>query len=101
MVLQDHLSGIVDGRADSCQLHQYIGTVIPLFHHPLHLFQVTDSPGEAIDYRFLILVDMTVAVGEAVLMHIGVVVVVMIRHKFALLYRFVALYLKKRAVASL
>ena len=73
MVLQNHLPRIVQGRADRCQLHQNLGAVIPLLHHPLHLFQVADGTGQAVDHRLLIGVNMAVAVGNAVSMEISVV----------------------------
>ena len=74
MILQDHLAGVINGAAHSRQLHQYIGTVIALFYHPLDFFQVADGPGQAVDHSLLVLVDMAMAVGNAVLMHIGMVV---------------------------
>ena len=76
MVLQNHLAGVVQGRADSSQLHQDFRTVVTLFHHPLHLFQVADGPCQTVDHGFLILVDMAVGMGNAMGMMPGVVVFV-------------------------
>ena len=76
MVLQNHLAGVVQGRADSSQLHQDFRTVVTLFHHPLHLLQVADGPCQTVDHGFLILVDMAVGMGNAMGMMPGVVVFV-------------------------
>jgi hypothetical protein len=79
MILQNHLSGVVQRRTDSRQLNQHFGAVITLFHHPLDLFQVTDGSGKAVDDSFLVFVNMTVAVGNAMGMEIGMVVFVIMR----------------------
>ena len=66
MILQNHLTGIVQGRPDSRQLNQHLRAVVPLLHHPLHLFQMADGPGKAVDHGFLVLVDMAVGMGRSV-----------------------------------
>ena len=48
---------------------------MPLPHHSLHLFQVTNGTGKAVDHRFLIFVDMAMGVGDAMGVLIGVIVV--------------------------
>ncbi len=78
VVVQDDLAGVVDGAADGSELDQHIGAVIALLHHPLDLVQVADGPGQAIDDRLLILVDMAVGVSDAVFVHVCVVVVVIV-----------------------
>ena len=47
---------------------------MPLLHHPLHLLQMPDGPGQPVDDRSLVFMDMSVAVGDAVGMEIGMVV---------------------------
>lgn len=78
MVLEDHFAGIFKSGPDGCQLDQHFGTVMTLFHHPLHLFKMTDGPGETVDHRFLVFVDMDmpmgVGMGNVVGMKIGMVV---------------------------
>lgn len=59
-------------------MHQHLGAVVALFHHPLYLFQVTDGAGKPVDYGLLIFVDMTVGVGDPVGMEIGMVMVVLV-----------------------
>lgn len=76
MVLQDDLSGIVQGGTHRRQLHQHLRAVVALLHHPFHLFQVSDGPGQAVDNGLLILMHMAVGVGDAVGMEIGVIVFV-------------------------
>ena len=82
MILKDHFSGVVDGAADSCQLHQNFGAIVSLFHHPLHLFQMTDGPGQTVEHSLLIGVDMAVGVGDTVGVEIavGMIVFVMVGH---------------------
>ena len=60
VVVEDHLSGVVQGAADGGKLHQHIGAVIALLHHPLDLVQVADGSGQTVDDGALVLVDMTV-----------------------------------------
>lgn len=74
MILQDHFSGVVKSGTDGCQLDQNFRAVTALFNHAFHFFQVTDRSGEAIDDGFLIFVDMTVVMGDAMLVEIGVIV---------------------------
>ena len=62
VVVQDHLAGVVDGAADGGQLDQDRGAVIALLHHALDLVQVADGPGQTVDDRLLILVDVDVVV---------------------------------------
>ena len=49
---------------------------MPFLYHPLYLFQMADGPGKPIDYRFLILMDMTVRMGDAVGVQKGMVMLV-------------------------
>ena len=57
---------------------------MPLLHHPLHLFQMTDGPGQPVHHRPLVLMDMSMGVGNAVRMKICVVMFVcMFRHDSA------------------
>ena len=49
-----------------------------LFHHPLHLFQMADGAGQPVQYGLLIFVDMAVAVGNAMGMEIGMVMLVVV-----------------------
>jgi hypothetical protein len=52
---------------------------------------MADGPGQAVNYRLLIFMDMAVGMGNAVGMLIGVVVV-MVTHNIALLSYFSLLY---------
>ena len=95
MVFQDDLARIVQCAAHRRQLDEHLGALVPLLHHPLHLFQMPDGSSQAIDHRFLILVDMTVGMGDAVGVHVGMIVFVimivfgvMFCHSFASLYIF-------------
>ena len=47
-----------------------------LLHHSLHLFQMPDGPGQAVDDSLLVLVDMAVGMGNAVGVEVGVVMFV-------------------------
>ena len=76
MVFQDDLTGVVQSGADSGQLNQDLGAVVAFLHHPLHLFQVADGPGQTVDHSLLVFVDVTVGVGDAVEMLMDVVVMV-------------------------
>ncbi len=76
VVLQYHLSRVSQGRAHGGQLDQHVRAVLPVGHHPPHLFQMPDGPGQTVQHRFLVLMDMAVAVGDAVGVAIGVVVFV-------------------------
>ena len=78
MILQYHLAGIVQRGAHCRQLHQHLRAIAALLHHPLDLFQMSEGAGETVDYRLLIFVDMPVAVGNAMGMHIGMIVIVML-----------------------
>ena len=49
-----------------------------LLHHPLHLFQVTDGAGQPVQHSLLIFVDMAVAVGNAMGMEVGMVMLVVV-----------------------
>ena len=73
VILQDHLSCIIQCGAHCRKLNQHLGTVLPAFYHSFDFLQVPDSPGEAVEYRFLIFMNMTVGMGNSVGMHIGVV----------------------------
>ena len=74
VVIEDHLTGVVQRTADGGQLNEDIGTVTALLHHSLDLVQVTDGPGQTVDDGLLILVNVTVGMGEALLVHQLVVV---------------------------
>jgi len=74
MILQDYLAGIIQRGTDCSQLNQHLGAVIALLHHPLDLLQVTDGTGQAVDHRFLIFVNVAVGMGNAMGVHIGVIV---------------------------
>ena len=76
VVLQNHLAGIIQGGADSCQLNQHFGTVGAFLHHLLHLFQMAQSPGQTVNDGFLVFVDVTMAVGNAVGVEIGMILAV-------------------------
>ena len=78
MVLQDHLAGVVQSGADSCQLYQHLGAVVALLHHAFDLVQMADGPGKAVDDSFLIFVNMAVGVGNAVGVQIGVIVLMLV-----------------------
>lgn len=64
MVFQDHLAGVIEGGADSRKLHQHFGAVLTCLHHCLHLFQMTQGTGNPVDDGLLVLVDMTMNVGN-------------------------------------
>ena len=83
MILQDHLARIVQGRTDRRQLDQDFGAVDAVLHHPLHLLQVADGPGQTVDNGLLIFVDMAVGMGQALGMLVDMVVAV---HPAALLF---------------
>ena len=76
VILQNHLARIVQRGADSSQLHQHLGTIVAALYHPLDLLEMTDGPGQTVDHCLLIFVDMAVGVGDAVGMHIGMIVFV-------------------------
>ena len=76
MILQDHLTGVIQCGTNRCQLHQHLGAIIALFYHPLDLFQMTDGTGQSIHHSLLIFVDMAVRMGEAMGVHIGMVMIV-------------------------
>ena len=79
MVLEDHFSCVIQGGSHCRQLHQHLGAVIAFLHHPLHLFQMPDGPGQAVDHRLLIFVNMAVGMGDPVGMEIGMVMLVVMR----------------------
>lgn len=74
MVLQNHLSGIIQCGTHCRKLDQHLRAVLPTLHHPLDLLQMADSPGEAVEYRLLIFVNVAVGMGNSVGMEIGVIV---------------------------
>ena len=76
MVLEDYFAGVVQSGAHRSQLNQNIRAVVSFLHHPLHLFQVTDGPGKAVYHRFLIFVNVTVGMSDAVGMLIDMLLVV-------------------------
>ena len=76
MVFQDDLAGVVQRRPDGCQLDEHLGAVISLLHHPAHLFQMTNGACQTVDDGFLVFVDMTVGMGDAVGVEIFMVVVI-------------------------
>ena len=78
MILQDHLAGVIQSGADSGQLYQNIGAILSVFYHAFHLFQMTDGPGQTVDDGFLVFMDMTVGMGDAVLMQIGMAVIMIV-----------------------
>ena len=97
MVLQYHLAGVVDGASHGCQLDQNLGAVGALLHHPLYLLQMADGPGQTVDDSLLVFVNMAVGMGNAVSMHIGVVVFVMmfLQKPFLLpLFRYIILHFR-------
>ena len=65
-------------KTDRRQLHQDLGAVVALLYHSLHLFQVANGPGKAVDDGFLILVHMSMAVWDSVSVEIGVIVVMLV-----------------------
>ena len=73
MILQDDLAGIIQRGADCCQLDKDFRTILPFFYHPLHLFEMADGPGQTVDYRFLIFMNMSMRMGDTVGMQISVV----------------------------
>ena len=76
VVFQNHLAGVIQGGADSGKLNQHLGAVVALLHHSLHLFQMPDGPGQAVDDSLLVLMDMAVGVGNAVGVEVGVIMFV-------------------------
>ena len=62
VVLEDDLSGVVDGVFHRRQLDQDLGAVPVLLHHFLDALQVADGPGQAVGHPL----DMLRAVGVAV-----------------------------------
>ena len=56
----------------ACVHHQRKGISLYAFG----FFQMTNGSGKAVDHRFLIFVDMAVGVGNAVGVHIGMIVFV-------------------------
>lgn len=45
VILENHFADIIDGGADSGNLHQYLGAVPAFFYHLFNRFQVADGPG--------------------------------------------------------
>ena len=75
MILQDHLARVIQRGPNCRQLYQHIRTIVAFFYHPLHFFQVTNRPGQSVNDRFLIFVNMTVAMLNAVSMLMGMFVI--------------------------
>lgn len=88
MILHDHPAGAVQCRTHRSQLNKYLGTILTVFHHPLHLFQMTDGTGQTVNHRFLILMDMPMGVGNSVGVKIG-----MILSAFRLMFAYTGLFL--------
>ncbi len=78
VVFQDHLAGVVQGGTYRRQLDENLRAVVTLLHHPLHLFQVTDGAGQPVQHGLLIFVDMAVAVGNAMGVEIGMVMLMLV-----------------------
>ena len=78
VVFQDHLAGVVQRGTHRRQLDEHLRAVVPFLHHPLHLFQMADGAGQPVQYGLLIFVDMAVAVGNAMGMEIGMVMLVVV-----------------------
>ena len=79
MVFQNHLAGVVQRGANRGELNQNLRAVVALLHHPFHLFQMSDGPGQPVDDGLLVFVDMTVGMGDAVGVEVGVVVFMVVR----------------------
>jgi hypothetical protein len=62
MVRQDYLAGAVEGCYDSGQLDQHVAAILSVLYHALHRFQMAACPGEAVQYRFRVLVTVFVPV---------------------------------------
>ena len=77
MILQDDFAGIVQCGADGSQLNQHIGAVLTVLHHLAHLLQMPDGPGQTVDDCLLVLVDMSVGMGNPMGVEIGVVMLVL------------------------
>ena len=56
MVLQNNIAGAVDGGTDRGQLDQNFGAVPALLDHGLDRSEMTDGPGETVDYRLSVFV---------------------------------------------
>ena len=107
VVFEDHFARVVQGGAHSRQLYQHLGAIIALFHHTLDLFQMANGPGQAVDHRFLVFVNVVVAMGNAMGVEIGVVVAMivvvvvrMIRHLLPSFSVFPKLYYNLQVYAS-
>lgn len=79
MILQNHLSGVVNGGTNRSQLNQHLGTVVSFFYHPFHLLQMTNGPGKPVNDGLLIFVNMTVDMGNSVGMERNMVMIWMVR----------------------
>ena len=85
MILEDHLARIIQGGANRRQLDQHLGAIVTLFHHPPHLLQMADGPGQPVEDRLLVLVDMTVvmmvdSMGMEIPMIVMFIMVVAVTH---------------------
>ena len=74
MVFQNDFSGVVQSGTDSGKLNQNFRAVGTFFHHAFDFFQMADGPGQPVDDRFLVLMNVTVAMGNAMVMQCGVIV---------------------------
>ena len=48
VILQNHLSGIVDRRFHCRKLNQHLAAVTAILHHPLDRLHMSDHAGEAV-----------------------------------------------------
>lgn len=76
MILEDHLSGIIQSGAYGSQLYQNLGAIIAVLYHAFYFFQMANGSCEAVDNCLLVFVYMSVRMRNAVGMHIGVVMLV-------------------------
>ena len=64
VILQDDLSGVVDGGFYGRKLDQHFAAVSPVLHHPSDGFQMADGPAEPVQHSLRIGVHMFVAVHD-------------------------------------
>lgn len=79
MILQNHLSGVINGGTNRSQLNQHLRAVVSFLYHPFHLLQMANGPGKPVNDGLLIFVNMTVDMGNSVAMERNMVMIWVMR----------------------
>ena len=84
VILKDNFGRIVQRRLHGRKLHQHLGAVPSLLYPPLHMLQVTDGPGEAVQDCFCVFMGVDMGMG---------VLVLMLMLMFVLMFMFVPMFM--------